>query len=96
MNNKGMGLQNGVTNVEETDKSNSGELIERKNIEGTPFTAIKRDGQDGWFLTMGQYRVTGGLEKLEDLEYKALQPDWELITVVVGIMIERFNEVNKG
>lgn len=96
MNTKDMDSQNGVMSVEGTDNKSSGEqLIERVNIEGTPFTAIKRECEEGWFLTMGRYKVSDNYGTLEGLESSVGSVDWEILTNVIGIMVEQFNEVNK-
>lgn len=73
--------------VEETDKQHSGELITRVDIAETPFTAIKRQDEDGYFLTIGKYRVTEGNKSLSELQNMTEGVDWKLIINVIGVVI---------
>lgn len=75
--------------------SNSGDkLIERKEIIGTPFTAINTG--EGWFLTLGKYRLTAVEKELHELEEMVISKEWPFLMDVIGVMInEIINEKNK-
>lgn len=73
--------------AEETDKQQSGELITRVNIPDTPFTAIKMGDEDGYFLTLGKYRLTKGNKTLNELQYRTEGVDWNLLINVIGVIV---------
>lgn len=76
-------------NAKETNKQNSNyELIERIEIEDTPFTAIRNDKE--WFLTMGKYRLTEPLQSLKEVKENAEKSDWFRVMQIIGIMIEEY------
>lgn len=83
--------------IRNSSVSESGEkehLIEREEVPGTPFTLININNE-GWFLTMGKYRlIDKGKTKAELLE--AIQhKNWELITSVITIVFHTI-EQNDG
>lgn len=69
------------------NKSESGELIQRKQILGTPFTAIKLENTK-WFLTMGKHRLTEPDYEYEDLLRLVEKVDWTLIVNTVLTIID--------
>lgn len=76
--------------VKETDNQPSSEhLYKRREIEGTPFTAIQAENKK-WFLVMGNYKVTDEYDSFEMLEKKiqAGNIDWEILTTTIGIIVE--------
>lgn len=75
------------SNANETDRENS--LIEREQIE--IFTAIGNK-EDGYFLTLGKYRVTEGGNSLAQLKKLVKSRDWQLLTATIGIINEQFKE----
>jgi len=86
-------ILNTQTSVEQTDNKNSGsEEITRDHIEGTPFTAIKKD-DTGYFAVMGHYRLTEEYETKAELEeFVNKRNNWELMMNVVSIMVEELNK----
>lgn len=69
------------------------ELIERIEIEKTPFTAVKTE--NGWWLTMGKYRlVENNFESLDETKKFIDSNMWELIPIITNIIVE-FNINNK-
>lgn len=80
------------TDAPETNKSNSGpetkntQLIEKEEVEGTPFTVVKQD--DVWFILMGKYRLdpTPFPTKKEAIR-DARRFSWDKIVQVAQIMI---------
>lgn len=79
-------------NAEEQNKQNY--LIERRNIPTTPFTAIKMD-EKGWFAAIQNYRITEKFENLEDLKRYINKKPWELLTTVIGVIVELQEEIKK-
>lgn len=79
------------SNVEDTDKqhsSNEGELTTNEQIENTPFY-IRGNEALGYFLTMGDTRIT---ELYEDELSARLQIDhtnWNFTTTVMATIIEK-------
>jgi len=80
-----------LTNAKESDRQDSGSLIERKELGGGSFIAIKKDG--GWFLTMGKYQITDEHENLHELEKMVSGIDWKLM-ITVGILLEMYNKLD--
>lgn len=76
-----------LQNAEETDRQQCGDvLIERKNVQNTPFTLVKDD--KGWFVTMGEYRLSDIFETEEEAEKKA-EVNWETLIPVIAIIVEK-------
>jgi len=82
-----------LTNAKESDRQDSGSLIERKELGGGSFIAIKKDG--GWFLTMGKYQITDEHENLHELEKMVSGIDWKLMITIIGVMVEESRKFNK-
>lgn len=59
-------------------------LIERIPHPGTPFIYIKDN--EGWFITMGKYRLTEKTENREVLEAMVEDKDWSIIISVMSAM----------
>lgn len=79
-------------NVKETGKQDSSEkLIERERMENTPFVLIKEE--EGYFLTLGQYKVTETKETREEIEELITgdKTNWEFLMTVIGTIIEITN-----
>lgn len=67
------------------------QLTQREKIPGTPFTLIYQDNI-GWFVVMGDHRLTEPtLSKEEQIE-KLETNKWELITTVVISVVERLKQ----
>lgn len=72
-------------NVEQTDNSNSSELIQKEELTGTPFTVVTTE--EGSFGVMGKYRITEIGEKqaiIDELSYI----EWDRIIQVCMLLIE--------
>lgn len=79
-------------NVNSTDKQNfseNEEMIERKPINETPFTAVKYDGK--WFVMMGRYKMSEDLGSEEACIEDAKDASWHRIMQVMGVMIEEYD-----
>jgi hypothetical protein len=80
---------------EDVNNSQSGntELVEQKEIENTPFMAVRME--DKWFLTLGKYRLTEPLKTEEEVIESAKDATWERIMQVMKIMIIEEKQENK-
>lgn len=78
------------TNVKDTNNTEC--LIERINIEDTPFTIIKTD--KGSFGTLGKYRITEtGTE--EEIRKELITITWNRIVQVLTLITEELlNGIN--
>jgi len=74
---------NGTTSAEKDDGNNlkSTSLIEREDIEGTPFQMVKQDGN--YFLTFGHYRLTTPTASKEFQRQLLEKKDWDLIATFI-------------
>lgn len=79
-------------NANPTDKqsSNSNNLIEQKQVDGTPFTAVRVN--EDWFLTLGKYRLTDKLKTLGECIEEAKDASWWRIMQIMNIMIQEHEE----
>lgn len=84
-------LQNNVK--EQDNKESNSKLVEQKEVEGTPFTAMKY--QEKWYLTLGRYRLTEGMESEEKVIEDATRADWYRVMQVMNIMLDEREERNK-
>lgn len=78
-----------VERVSNLDSSREGE-VERKEIENSPFTAIRIG--DECFGSMGKYRITEVYESIEEVEKELEVITWNRIVQVVILMIETKKE----
>lgn len=77
------------TSAQEENNSHSGEeLIEREDIEGTPFKLITQQGTV--FIGLGKYRMTEPLERTaenkEKLRQQVMNKDWRLIMDTIAVL----------
>ena len=80
-----------LMDVEKTNKENSNsELIERTEIENSPFTIIKTKGM--YFGVMGQYRLTEPNDNKETIEKELKELTWNRIIQVTLLLIESMKE----
>lgn len=74
--------------VNEKNNSKSGkELVIRREIEGTPFTAVKDATRKIWFATIGKYRVSEGYKKFEELEQEVNTKPWDILIGLINVLI---------
>ena len=71
-------------NVEEADKN--GSLIERENIENSPFTIISMEGYH--FGVMGDYRITDKSNNKNQIKEELSKITWNRIIQIVMILDE--------
>lgn len=73
-------------NADETRKKSSS-LTEREKIENTPFWVTRTE--EGWFLVMGEYRLTEPNDsKLITID-KLITNKWEIIMRMCAIITEK-------
>lgn len=77
------------TNVDTEDKQDS--LIERKEIETTPFEMVKLDHR-GWFGTMGKWRITEEYETEKELREDLEKITWNRILQIVALVTEQLKQ----
>ncbi len=87
-----MESSNILQNAEQKTKQDS-KLVERYDVEDTPFTIYK--SEDLWYVLLGKYRLSREFNTKEEAEIDANRTDWERTMQVVGIMIENYNETLK-
>ncbi|AXH75056.1 MAG: hypothetical protein [Microviridae sp.] len=74
------------TQQQNNSESSSKELVEKIQIENTPFHAIRMD--DKWFLVMGKYRLSEPVQTLEEVKADAADASWFRIMQLIQIMLE--------
>ncbi|AXH75579.1 MAG: hypothetical protein [Microviridae sp.] len=83
------------TSVEEnTNNSNSGETTDNVRIEDSPFRAVKTE--EGWFIVMGNHRLTEPVKTLDECLAKCDTEKWLLVmhvaVVVAGKLLEDYKQ----
>lgn len=73
-------------NAEETHKQDSSKILERIEIEGTPFVIVKQDGET--FLTLGTYKIKNETQDEKELKRLIHDKDWKTILDVISIAID--------
>lgn len=85
------------TNVEKTDKQNSGENTEQPkyvHIKNSPFTAVPQDGK--YFISMGELRMTNNVfDTPEKAEKYTKTMNWEFLFTVIAGVIEGYKKMEK-
>jgi len=66
------------------EKSGEGYLIEMKEIPGTPFSAIKREEKNDWFIAWGNTVIIGGLNNYQEC-YESVYPGNPNYWHIIGI-----------
>lgn len=62
------------------------ELIERMEIKGTPFTAIRAGGK--CFGTLGRFKITEDRETMPEVEEELTKVTYKTILTIVAVLIE--------
>lgn len=73
-----------------TDKQNS--TYEVEPVEGTPFAVIQ---DRGYFVVMGDYRLTDRYLEKEAAKAAAKEMTWSRLMQVIGIMIDKQETVKE-
>lgn len=64
-------------------------LIERIEVENTPFTILKNNEKNNCFLAMGDYRLTPEMKTEEEIHQWIKDNHWLLITTIASIAAEK-------
>lgn len=76
---------NTQNNAEVDNNSSSSQLIEREQVEHSPFWIVGTP-EAGYFLTMGKYKISPTFKsKLELIVYKE-ECEWEIVITIAGII----------
>lgn len=78
--------------VNEETKSKSTSLAEYEAIENTPFTAVRIDNK-GWFLALGNNRLTEPMETKEEVKEHLKRELWNVLLATILIIVN--SEKNK-
>ena len=83
-------LETSSTSANQTDKKQSGKLIERHPLEGTPFTLVNQE--EKYFLALGNYRITEYKDNEDELLNLVDSIDnnmYELLFNCMAILIDK-------
>lgn len=73
-----------------TEKSEK--LVERVEIENSPFVAVKVSNET-WILTLGKYKISNkSYKSLEECKQPVINKEWELLFTVIAIVSEETNK----
>lgn len=75
-----------------TDRQESSNEIEFKNVDNTPFTIVKQNKQ--YFGLIGQHRVTEGYDDYETCEKELIEINWNRLIQVIWAVAEKFNKID--
>lgn len=82
-------------NADLLDKEDFTQLVTNEVIEGTPLRIVGAEST-GYFVALGKYRVSEYYVTQEKAKETAEQKGWQLITNIIGVMIEiaRIQRIN--
>jgi len=87
-------------NLEKDGKNTSpNNLIERKQIEGTPFTMIKQvmdNDKDKYFIVMGDHRLTEPTTDEDQQLLKLLTEKWKIIVNLIAIVTDKMMAIKRN
>lgn len=88
---------NGVSSSEKlqesAEKKDNSHSFKREAVEGSPFTKIYEEDH-GWYLVMGDYRLTNEHETEEELEEFLKTNMWNIMVVMMSIVSEKQIQLN--
>lgn len=82
-----MDKSNTLSNAEETRNNESSKLIEREEVDGTPFH-ITGTKEMGYAVTFGKYRLSELREKKEDALQELIDQHWNITARLAGVIAE--------
>lgn len=83
-------LQNG-SEEPNTNNPPSSQLVETEPIKNTGFQIVG-NAEKGYFVALGQYRLTTFHKDKKELLKKVKDKDWEIILALIGASIEAFQQ----
>lgn len=87
-----MNANNQNNNTSGKNENDDKQLLERINLEDTPFTAIKFGNL--WYLTMGKYRLTDGTPNKQECLDEVNNTTWNRLLQIMQIMIEADKDID--
>lgn len=81
------------TNAEDQHNNNSSELIEKTDVENSPFIIIGNE-ELGYFLAMGKYRMTQPMKTKQDVIAYLVSNTYNVIATMITTLITATNEYN--
>jgi hypothetical protein len=75
------------TTVDVSENNSNSTLIERENIENTPFTVITENGYS--FGVMAEYRITEKYDTVEEVKQELKEITWNKIVQITALLIEK-------
>lgn len=72
------------TNAEKVNNSESGKLIERIEVKGTPLIVVG-SAESGYIVTLGKYQVTRRFLNKEDAIEAVNSRDYELLMSIISV-----------
>lgn len=83
-----------MTNSDYSKLVDDKQLIQKIQIEDTPFFAGKQEGK--WYLLLGKYRLTDALPSIVDVVNDAKQTTWERYFDIMQIIAtETYHKIQK-
>lgn len=82
-----MKKENTMTLIRDEGGEEGGKLIEHVEIEGTPFT-ITGSEEKGWFLRMGNYKLTEMMDDKEKIKEHIDKNGWLLTVDVIAVILD--------
>ena len=79
--------QQGNLHCSAEESNNSNSLVEIKQIDNTPFKAVRQE--DKWFGVLGQYRITDKLANFDEVVEYIVKNKWEVILSMIICIIEQ-------
>lgn len=76
----------GLLEKQDKNESSSNELIERIDIETTPFQAVRKEKD--WYVMIGNYVLTPKLHSKDEAIEEAMTITWNKIVNILAIMVE--------
>lgn len=80
------------TDKQPSESEDREQLVERWNVEGTPFVVVKTGNT--YHSTMGKYRMSEALKTKDEAFKSAREITWSKILQVISVMQEAY-EINK-
>lgn len=81
------------TNAKSKTNSKYGSITEP--IKETPFV-IRRDEKNGWYTTMGEYRITEPTKTKEEQYNKIKWGNWNFLTTVIATITDNILKQQKN
>lgn len=71
------------------------QLIERKEVDNTPFVIVHSTEKGEYFGALANYRLTEIYDSYELAKKAVTKLNWDNIVRVIAIIVEQYNKQNK-